>query len=185
MTRILAAGVVWSIAVSVAAYADVPASVQPFLDDKMDEDNVKVLTGAFGPKGTMFVVTSSIYGHGSFPAFVLVPDAKAKSGMTKRTVPKLPEVTMDGAIPVAFAANLDADKDDEIVVELHVSRTGPGGNYTYGTYDFAVLDWNGKTFARVRALENKLAAQLKKQLDTGNEAPLSQDDIVKLLAPAK
>src|SRR4051812_40006621 len=124
-----AASMVLVLACAGAAHADPPSHVAPFLSG--DEGNVYAVTGAFGPaKDTTIVVRFEIRGAGSFQGFVLVPDAKAKQGQRKLPLPKLPELPyLDGAIKTALIANLDQDAADELVIELHVSRSFGTGSY--------------------------------------------------------
>lgn len=156
------------------AVADTPKAAQPFLSG--DEDSLYVATGAFAGKDAMVVVWWDLMGRGSYPAFGLVADAKAKGGYRKVKVAKLPQGVIDGKITTALAANLDKDAADELVLELRVNRTGPGGMHTYGTVEYAVLDWNGTSFVRLSTLEAKLATKMKSRADVEAD-PLSATDL--------
>jgi hypothetical protein len=156
------------------AVADTPKVVAPFLSG--DEESLHVATGAFAGKDSMVVVWWDLMGRGTYPAFGLVPDAKAKGGYRKVKVAKLPEGVIDGKIATALAANLDKDPADELVLELRVNRTGPGGMHTYGTVEYAVLDWNGTSFVRLGALEAKLATKMKSRKDAEAD-PLTEVEL--------
>ena len=112
-----------------------------------------------------------------FSGFALVPDPNAKNGHRKLPLPPLPSGSIVGGIKTALIANLDKDADDELVVQLQVFRSVSNGvdGFAYGTVEYAVLDWNGKKFVRVPALENKLAAKMESR-ETGRTFSLSEED---------
>jgi hypothetical protein len=158
---------------TVASAEETPAFAKPFLTG--DEEHVVVATDAFGPATeTSIVITSSLMKTGSFAGFALVPDAAQKDGYRKLPLPALPVGTNDGTMKVALAENLDKDPAKELVVELHVSRAA--ATNTYATYEYVVLDWNGKAFVRVAALEKKLAAAMKKGRPDPT-APFEKDEL--------
>lgn len=169
------------------AYAeDPPSHVAPFLGDT--DDNVHTVTGAFGPaKDTTVVVTFNFKGTGSFHGFALVPDAKAKHGHRKLALPRLPAGSMDGELKLALTANLDKDADDELVIEFHVQASvkSPEGGYSYGTSTYVVLDWDGKQFVRVSALEKKLAAKMDARPENKTDALAEADLRAALGVPKK
>jgi hypothetical protein len=158
--------------------------VTPFLGD--DSDSAHAVKGAFGPaKDTTIVVTFNSMGAGSFSGFALVPDAKAKHGHRKLALPKLPAGSMDGDMKTGLVANLDKDADDELVLGFHVQRgvSSPHGGHTYGTYEYVVLDWDGKKFVRVAALEKKISTRMTAP---GREATeLGEDELRATLGVAK
>jgi hypothetical protein len=164
---------------AIADAPPVPASVQPFLDGS--EDFVHTATGAFGAKDTTVVVWFDIRGAGTFEGFALIPDARAPHGTRKQALPRLPGGSIDGGLRIPLVANLDKDADDELVIELHVQRSvsdpsGQYGGYSYGSVEYAVLDWTGKAFVRVTGLEQKLAAKMKARTQDRNTA-LSDADL--------
>jgi hypothetical protein len=146
------------------AAADTPKAAAPFLTG--DEESLAVLTGGFAGKDTMVAVWWDLMGEGSYQAFGLVPDAKAKHGYRKVKVAKLSTGVIEGKIRAAFAGNLDKDPADELVIELGVLRPGPGGMHTHGTFEYVVLDWNGSAFVRMTALEAALAKKMKSRKDS-------------------
>ncbi len=180
INRALAALVI--LACTGTAYAkDPPSSVVPFLGG--DEDGVHTVTGAFGSvKDTTVVVTFSLKGVGRFSGFVLVPDARAKQGFRKLPLPKLPAGSNDGEVTTALTANLDKDPEDELVLAFHVFRTAGSAQagYSYNTVDYVVIDWNGKKFVRVPALENKLRKAMDARRENTTQA-LTEDGIRKAL----
>jgi hypothetical protein len=140
-----------------ASAAPTPDHVKPFVDD---EGDLFAVTGAFGAKGTTLVIWWDIMGAGSYKGFGLVPDAKAKHGYKKLALPLLPLTNgvTNGGIRTVYVGNLDKDADDEIVIELKVTKAfgGPHGGGTYSGYDYLVLDGNGKELVRMTAVEDKL-----------------------------
>jgi hypothetical protein len=157
-----------------AAWAEEPpASVTPFLDG--EEADVMTVTGAFGPaKDMAIVITYDIRGAGSFKGFALVADERAKHGFRKLPIPRLPTGTLDGVMKAALIENLDKDPANELVLELHVQRSG--STYTYGSVDYVVLDWRGSAFVRVRALEKALARKMESRPESRTD-PLSEADL--------
>ena len=155
-----------------------PAGAKPFLTGV--EENVHTVTGAFGPaKDTMMVFTFNGQGEGSFSGFALVPDDKAKHGQRKLALPRLPIGSIEGGIRTALVANLDKDADDELAIAFHVFRTvsdGKGDGFSYGTTEYVVLDWNGKKFVRLPALEKKLVAKMESR-ESFQSSPLSDEDL--------
>ncbi|HEX4421403.1 MAG TPA: hypothetical protein VH165_25985 [Kofleriaceae bacterium] len=163
-----------------------PAHVAPFLAGS--EDGVLSVTGAFGPaKDTTIVVTFSMKGEGAFDGFALVPDAKAAHGQRKLPLPRLPQGSESGTFHMALTANVDKDPDDEQVIAFRVFRTAGNaktGGYGYSTWEYAVLDWNGKKFVRLPALEKKLLAKMDAREDH-KSSELSDADLRAALGLAK
>jgi hypothetical protein len=165
---------------------DPPSHVAPFLDSS-DDGFVHAVTGAFGPaKNTTIVVTFNFMGIGQFKGFALVPDAKAKDGHRKLALPRLPAGSMSGTSKVALVANLDKDDADELVIEFDIqdSVSGPEGGFSFSTVTYRVLDWDGKQFVRVAALEKKLETKMKSRAE-GKTNPLTEADIRAALGVAK
>lgn len=162
-----------------------PERARPFLTE--DDDSVVTVTGAFGPaRDTMLVFSyRGLMGAGKFVGFALVPDDKARHGQRKLEISPLPQSSEDGQVAVMLVANLDKDADDEIVVAFHVFRTvrGREGGYSYSTWEYAVLDWNGKKFVRRPALEKKL--QAKAESREVQSTLLSEDEARAALGVAK
>ena len=183
MNRVVAPLVALVLASAGTAHAGgSPAHVAPYLTG--EEDGVHVVTGAFGAKDTTVVVIFSLRGRGGFSGFALIPDAKAKSGHRKVALPKLPAGAVDGGMRTALVANLDKDPDDELVLGLQVFRNAGGGSY--GTWEYVVLDGNGKRFVRLPALENKLARKMTSREDPAKTDELTEADVRDALgAPAK
>lgn len=164
---------------------DPPAIAKPFLTG--EEDQVHTVTGAFGPaKDTTLVFTFSSQAD-RFSGFALVPDAKAPHGQRKLPLPKLPTGSMSGEMTTALVANLDKDADDELVIAFRVFRTvgkAKGDGFSYSTNEHVVLDWNGKKFVRLPALEKKLAARMDAR-EEHKASVLSEQDIRAALGVAK
>lgn len=161
-----------------------PAHAAPFLTG--DEDGVHTATGSFGPaKDTTIVVIHSMLGQGSYSGFALVPDAKAKHGQRKLALPKLPVGVVEGGMKTALIANLDKDADDELVLELRVQKSvkSKEGGHSYGTFEYVVLDWDGKQHVRAAALEKKLAQRMASRED--HAAELTDADVRAALGVAK
>ncbi len=162
---------------------DPPSHVKPFLDG--DED-VYTVTGAFGAKDTTIVMWWNIMGRGSYDGFALVPDAKAKHGQRKLALPRLPSDITDGDIKTALVANLDKDADDELVVQLKVTKSVGGPSpHSYTATAYAVIDWDGKKLVRVTALEKKLEAKMDARDDGFKTDPLKDGDLRAALGLAK
>lgn len=141
---------------------DPPAHVVPFLGE--GAENVRVATGAFGPaKETSIVVSWNMMGRGTFESFALVPDARARNGYRKLALPRFPQPANDGESQLALTANLDKDPADEVVLAVHVQKGVQSklGGYTYSTWEYVVLDWDGKQFVRLPVIEKKLDARMK------------------------
>src|SRR5215467_7191173 len=163
------------------------ARAKPFLTG--NEDNTLTVVGAFGPaKDTMMVFTFiAMEAHGKFSGFALIPDDKAKNGQRKIALPKLPQGSESGEMAATLVANLDKDADDELVVGFRVFRTvrgGPGGGYSYSTWEYAVVDWDGKKFVRLPALEKKLLNKAESR-EEHKTSVLSEADARAALGVAK
>ncbi|HEX8110581.1 MAG TPA: hypothetical protein VF516_22775 [Kofleriaceae bacterium] len=163
-----------------------PDRAKPFLTE--DDSHVVTVTGAFGPaRDTMMVFAyHGLEGMGRFVGFALVSDDKAKHGQRKIELPALPQGSDSGEVAVTLVANLDRDADDEIVVGFRVFRTvrGRQGGFSYNTWEYAVLDWNGKKFVRLPALEKKLQARADAR-EEHKGSVLSEDDARAALGVAK
>jgi hypothetical protein len=163
----------------------IPERAKPFLTG--EEDNVITVTGAFGPAAdTMMVFTCrTMVSNGAIDGFALVADPKAKNGQHKIALPKLPQGCESTQMQAILVANLDKDADDEVVVGFRVFRTAGGrqGGFSYNTWEYAVLDWAGKKFVRLPALEKKLAT--KADARENKSSVLSEEDARAALGLAK
>lgn len=193
MIRVAAPLAALALALSLPVRADdapeppVPARARPFVTE--DDNQVTTTTGALGPaRDTMLVFAyRGLMGDGKFVGFALVPDDKAKNGQRKIDLPKLPQGSDSGESAVVLVANLDKDADDEVVVGFRVFRTvrgGPGGGFSYNTWEYAVLDWNGKKFVRLAKLEKKLSARADAR-EEHKGSVLSEDEARAALGVAK
>jgi len=162
-----------------AAYADDPPPyVAPFL--MKNELSVYTIKGAFGPaKDTTIVATIAMKDPKTLGGFALVPDARAKDGYRKLPLPRLVSGSADGSTATALVANLDKDAADELVLACRVLRAasdGKGNGFGYSTYEYVVLDWDGKQFVHLPALEKKLAAKMKSRSEGPTDA-LTEADV--------
>lgn len=163
---------------STAALAD-DKGAKAFVNDLIKDDpaiaadELFSITGNFGPaKDTSIVVYWNIMKSGSYEGMAVVPDGSAYK---KVAIAALPKNVTSGNIH-AYAINVDKDPEDEIVLGLNVSHAyaSEAGGYTASSFEYVVLDWSGKRFARVPGLEQKLATALDKQKKAGGEDTLTE-----------